>query len=184
MIGLKITVSLEKTEAATIAENLTNAARLAVELGSFPSHLLGTSMPPVRHTAGTIPAVQTASNSETASLTILLTGDEKLRQLNRQFLGIDAPTDVLSFPAGETDPDTGEYYLGDVVISFPRAQAQAQERGHSTAEELDLLVVHGVLHLLGYDHADAEERDRMWAVQQQVLNQLGREIKLADEPIF
>jgi probable rRNA maturation factor len=91
---------------------------------------------------------------------------------------------VLSFPAGETDPDTGEYYLGDVVISFPRAQAQAQERGHSTAEELDLLVVHGVLHLLGYDHADVEERDRMWAVQQQVLNQLGREIKLADEPIF
>ena len=110
-----------------------------------------------------------------ADITIVLTGDGKLRDLNREYLGIDAATDVLSFPANETDPDTGAAYLGDVVIAVPQAQAQAERAGHPLASELQLLVVHGVLHLLGHDHADPEGKARMWAVQTDVLHRLGLE---------
>ncbi len=108
-----------------------------------------------------------------ADLTIVLTGDGRIQALNRDFLGRDAPTDVLSFPADETDPETGRRYLGDVVISLPRAVEQAAGRGHAVEAEVQLLAVHGVLHLLGHDHADAEERARMWAAQADVLERLG-----------
>ena len=108
-----------------------------------------------------------------AELTIVLTDDERLQQLNRDYLEIDAPTDVLSFPSGEVDPETGKTYLGDVLISFPRAAAQAEAGGHPVEDELKLLVVHGVLHLLGFDHSEEKEKERMWAVQSQILKNLG-----------
>ncbi len=108
-----------------------------------------------------------------ADLTIVLTDDEQLHQLNLQFLGIDAPTDVLSFPDGEEDPDTHVPYLGDILISLPRAQAQALAGGHRLVDELQLLVVHGVLHLLGHDHAEPEEKQRMWQAQDAILPALG-----------
>lgn len=104
-----------------------------------------------------------------AGLTLVLTDDAQLHQLNRDYLGIDAPTDVLAFPAGDTDPDTGQIYLGDVIISVPRAVEQAAEHNHSPAAELLLLAVHGTLHLLGYDHAEETERRRMWAAQDAIL---------------
>ncbi len=107
-----------------------------------------------------------------AALTLWVSDDATLRQWNRRFRGVDAPTDVLSFPAGERDPDSGAVYLGDVLISYPRAAAQARAGGHSVADELTLLVVHGVLHLLGYDHATPEEKARMWAAQGAVLRAL------------
>jgi probable rRNA maturation factor len=108
-----------------------------------------------------------------ADLTLLLTDDEQLRQLNSQYLGIDAPTDVLSFPAGDPDPDTEALYLGDVVISVPRAAEQARAGGHALEAELQLLVVHGVLHLLGHDHAEEAQKERMWQAQAGVLARLG-----------
>ncbi len=108
-----------------------------------------------------------------AELSIVLSSDGHLQALNLQHLGIDAPTDVLSFPAGETDPDTGDLYLGDILISYPRAQAQAEAGGHSLRDELQLLVVHGALHLLDYDHADEDGKSRMWAVQRAVLDAIG-----------
>jgi probable rRNA maturation factor len=113
------------------------------------------------------------------SLAVVITGDDQLQTLNRQFLGIDAPTDVLSFPAGENelDPDTGEVYLGDVLISYPRAQAQSVAGGHPVKEELRLLVVHGVLHLLGYDHARPVEKTAMWAAQAEILGRLGTKLQ-------
>lgn len=104
---------------------------------------------------------------------VVLTNDEQLRELNRQYLGVDATTDVLSFPSGETDPDTGGIYLGDVVISIPRADVQATAAGHKLDAEVQLLVVHGVLHLLGYDHADARGKAKMWAAQGRALRALG-----------
>ena len=113
----------------------------------------------------------TASTPE-SDLTVMLGDDALLQELNFQYLGIAAPTDVLSFPAGEIDPDTGRVYLGDVVVSYPRAQLQSAGR-HSLEEELQLLVVHGVLHLLGYDHGAAEDKSKMWAVQEQILKILG-----------
>jgi probable rRNA maturation factor len=71
------------------------------------------------------------------------------------------------------DPETSVPYLGDVVISVPRAAAQAREAGHSLEAEAQLLVIHGVLHLLGHDHAEAQEKDRMWAAQAEILERLG-----------
>ena len=108
-----------------------------------------------------------------ADLTLVLTGDAQIQSLDRDFLGKDAPTDVLSFPASETDPETGRRYLGDIIISVPRAEAQSIAAGHSLKAELSLLVVHGVLHLLGHDHARVEEKARMWAAQSEALTRLG-----------
>jgi probable rRNA maturation factor len=157
MIVQRIAATLEKKEVVAAANKLSQTARLTLQAASIP---------------------------ENASLTILITDDDQSRLLNRQFLGIDSPTDVLSFPVGETDPETGELYLGDVVVSFPRALAQAKAGGHSTAEELDLLVVHGVLHLVGYDHSGQKDKTRMWGIQQSVLTQLGRKIKPPDGSIY
>jgi probable rRNA maturation factor len=114
-------------------------------------------------------ALHSAYSGGEADVTVLLTDDGQVQALNRQYLEIDAPTDVLSFPAGETDPDSGNLYLGDVIISYPRALAQAETGGHSVEAELQLLVVHGVLHLLGYDHAEEAEQAAMWAVQAEIM---------------
>ena len=110
------------------------------------------------------------------TLSVVITYDEAVRKLNRQFRDVDAPTDVLAFGSGQegdfvTAP--GEpAYLGDVVISYPRAVAQAEEYGHSVDRELALLAVHGVLHLLGYDHVDEAEVMEMWARQDEILESL------------
>jgi len=113
------------------------------------------------------------SHSTDSELSIVLTDDARLQQLNREYLGIDAPTDVLSFPASEPDPETGSQYIGDILISMPRVEAQANTAGHPLEWELQLLVVHGVLHLLGHDHAEAEEKARMWKAQAEILERLG-----------
>lgn len=106
-------------------------------------------------------------------LSIVLTNEARLHELNLNYLGIDAPTDVLSFPASETDPQSGARYIGDVLISIPRAQAQADVAGHPLESEVQLLVIHGVLHLLGHDHAEVEEKARMWKAQGEILSELG-----------
>ena len=114
-----------------------------------------------------------AHQSTDGDLTIVLTDDAQLRELNRDYLDIDAPTDVLSFPASKTDPETARCYLGDILISIQRADEQARAAGHALEAETQLLVVHGTLHLLGYDHADIDEKARMWKVQAEVLERLG-----------
>jgi len=118
-------------------------------------------------------ALQHAGADASAEATIVLSDDAQLHALNRQFLDIDAPTDVLSFPGGETDPDSDALYLGDVIISLSRAQAQAAAGGYALQDELQLLVVHGVLHLMGHDHAEEEEKAKMWAAQAEILESLG-----------
>lgn len=110
--------------------------------------------------------------SPQSDLSLIITDDDHLRGLNNQFRGIDEPTDVLSFTGGEVDPDTSQLYLGDVIISYPRAVAQSGI-SHSLAHELILLVVHGILHLLGYDHLDPLEKERMWTRQSEILSTLG-----------
>jgi len=118
-------------------------------------------------------ALQHESESLDSELSIVLTNDARLQELNRDYLGIDAPTDVLSFPASETDPETGARYIGDILISMPRAQSQADAAGHPVESEVQLLVVHGVLHLLGHDHGEPEEKARMWKAQTEILESLG-----------
>lgn len=108
-----------------------------------------------------------------SELSIILTNDARLHELNLNYLGVDSPTDVLSFPASETDPETGSHYIGDILISIPRAQDQANAADHSLEAEVQLLVVHGVLHLTGHDHAKAEEKARMWKAQAEILEGLG-----------
>ncbi len=111
-------------------------------------------------------------------VTLLLTDDEQLQSLNNAYRGINEPTDVLSFESGETMPGMkqDETYLGDIVISVPMAERQAKQGGHSLKSELQLLTVHGTLHLLGYDHEEPDEKDRMWWAQASILAQLGAEI--------
>ena len=118
-------------------------------------------------------ALEHQGASSESELSVLLTDDARLQALNQKYLGIDAPTDVLSFPASETDPETGAPYLGDILISIPRAQAQAEAASHPLEAEVQLLVVHGVLHLLGHDHADVNEKARMWKAQAEILERLG-----------
>jgi probable rRNA maturation factor len=106
-------------------------------------------------------------------LTLVIGDDALLQQYNRQYLGIDAPTDVLAFPAEYTDPDTQARYLGDILISLPRAQQQSAAGGQPLADELQLLVVHGVLHLLGHDHTSSAEAGRMQSAQDAIMALLG-----------
>ena len=113
-------------------------------------------------------------------LSVVVTDDETLRELNRRHRGVDAPTDVLAFPNEARGPfvdaPDGSYYLGDVIISFPRAAAQSSEAGHDVQAELQLLVVHGVLHLLGYDDQAEEPRAKMWHAQSEILQVLGIDV--------
>jgi len=113
-------------------------------------------------------------------LAVVVTDDETLRELNRRHRGVDAPTDVLAFPNEARGPfvdaPDSPFYLGDVIISFPRAATQASEAGHDTQAELQLLVVHGALHLLGYDDRAEDLRVKMWRAQSEILRVLGIDV--------
>ena len=117
-------------------------------------------------------------------LAVVVTDDEVSQELNSRHLGIDAPTDVLAFPNVARGPFADlpgqTRYLGDVIVSFPRADAQARDLGHEVVAELQLLVVHGVLHLLGYDDILDDKRARMWAAQGVILSALGIAVHLPD----
>ncbi|MBN1665932.1 MAG: rRNA maturation RNase YbeY [Anaerolineales bacterium] len=108
-----------------------------------------------------------------AEATVVIEDDDFIQTLNRDYREIDAPTDVLSFSADFTDPENEAPYLGDVIISYPQANRQAEHGGHPVEAEIQLLLVHGLLHLLGFDHADEQGKAEMWAIQQQFLDQLG-----------
>ena len=111
-------------------------------------------------------ALKAEGVAEDCILSVLLTDDEGIRRINREFRGLDRPTDVLSFPMNDLiagqfdpaqcgrDPETGEILLGDMVLSIPRCEEQGEEFGHGYNREVQYLTVHSVLHLLGYDHVD------------------------------
>jgi probable rRNA maturation factor len=98
-------------------------------------------------------------------LTLRLTNDSEMEMLNRAFRDEPKTTDVLSFNEDYTDPETGRFYLGDIVISVDRAAIQAANQGHSLDAECAFLSIHGTLHLLGFDHYEPEEKAVMWAAQ-------------------
>ncbi len=124
-----------------------------------------------------------------AEASLLLTTDEEIHQINKEQRNIDRATDVLSFPmsmyqkAGEFDwleeawdsfePDSGELMLGDIVISTDHVKAQALEYGHSELREFSFLVVHSLLHLIGYDHIEEDDRIIMEKLQGEILESLG-----------
>lgn len=120
---------------------------------------------------------------------IILTSNEEIQQINLEQRGVDAPTDVLSFPMieyaypsdftvleGEAmdsfDPDTGELLLGDIVISVDKVIEQAEKYNHGVKREYAFLITHSMLHLFGYDHMDEVERENMELKQDEILNRL------------
>lgn len=108
-------------------------------------------------------------------LSATVADDDYIQTLNRDYRGIDRPTDVLSFPMEEGDDIAAvpDGFLGDIVLSLPRAKAQAEEYGHSLLREISFLTVHGTLHLLGYDHMNEAEAALMFAKQEDILNKMG-----------
>ena len=125
-----------------------------------------------------------------AEVNLVLTSDEEIRRINQQFRGIDAPTDVLSFPnvdfeeagvfgsleereADYFDPDTGELILGDIMISLDKVREQAESYGNSQKREFAFLVAHSMLHLCGYDHMEEAEAREMERRQEEILTRLG-----------
>lgn len=112
--------------------------------------------------------------AEERFLSVVLTSDEVIHEYNRNFRQVDRPTDVLSFPVDEGDdlltPPDG--FLGDIMISVPRAKEQGNALGHSTEREILFLTVHGVLHLLGYDHMRPEDEAKMFPVQREIVNSI------------
>ena len=119
---------------------------------------------------------------------LMLTDNETIHAINKEQREIDRPTDVLSFPMAEYeqpadfskieedpmafDPESGEFLLGDIVISKEKVIAQAEEYGHSVKREYAFLIAHSVLHLSGYDHMEEEERIEMETLQREILNEL------------
>lgn len=113
-----------------------------------------------------------------AEVSVTLVDNERIREMNSEFREIDRETDVLSFPLGdengfEVDPDTDAILLGDIVLSLEKANAQAEEYGHSFKREVAFLITHSLFHLLGYDHMTEDEEKEMFAKQEKVLQQLG-----------
>jgi probable rRNA maturation factor len=124
---------------------------------------------------------QTVLNAEGVvppyEVSLVFTDSETVKQLNRDYRGVDEPTDVLAFymlPQKGSDssfalPPDGVTRLGEVIISYPQAVEQAREQGHETEKELALLVIHGILHLLGYDHEEAKEEIKMRRRERELL---------------
>lgn len=127
-----------------------------------------------------------------AEVSLLLTSDDEIHRLNLEYRGIDRPTDVLSFPQIEYEipadfsraeehesecfnPDTGELFLGDIIISLDKVKEQAENYGHGTRREYAFLVAHSMLHLLGYDHMTEDDEAAMEARQDLALRHLGIE---------
>lgn len=119
-------------------------------------------------------------------LSVVVTSEETVRKLNQQYRGVDEPTDVLSFALTERKPgdDTpfitppdGILHLGEVVISYPQAIRQAEENRQKVEQELALLIIHGVLHLLGYEHNEPAQEREMRVLEQRVLSEIEKLLK-------
>jgi len=113
-----------------------------------------------------------------AEVSLLIATQERIRELNRDYLGEDAPTDVLAFSAREEaagqspfiHPPDGLLHLGEVIIAYSQAVIQAEEHRHPVKKELAILIIHGLLHLLGYEHDKPERKRRMRAREKELLS--------------
>lgn len=111
-----------------------------------------------------------------SDLSVFFGSDYQLKKLNKQYRGINEPTDVLSFDSFGVNPDSGFKHLGDIAISLQTAEKQAKEAGHPVENELILLLVHSILHLIGFDHNNKIEKEVMWKKQCEILEHLEIEI--------
>ena len=111
------------------------------------------------------------------AVTLKITDNASIRKLNKAYRGMDEATDVLSFENEFVDLETGSRFIGDIVISIEKALAQAEERGFSLQEELEMLFVHAVLHLNGYDHLEEAELEEMSILQDEILKDIVNPIR-------
>ncbi|MCU9592976.1 rRNA maturation RNase YbeY [Caldibacillus thermolactis] len=126
-------------------------------------------------------AAEMENITEESELSLTFVTNEKIHQINKEYRGVDRPTDVISFALEESVEEEIEIIgapsmpriLGDIIISIPKAKEQAMEYGHSFMRELGFLAVHGFLHLLGYDHGTKEEEKEMFTKQEKILTQFG-----------
>jgi probable rRNA maturation factor len=116
-----------------------------------------------------------------ADLSITIRDDAFIRQYNQAFLGSDSATDVLSFPAHEPDPETGQLFLGDIVLSIDTIERQAAKADHSPFIEAQLLILHALLHIKGLDHDTQATKDAMWAEQDKLLTHFAVAVKALPE---
>jgi len=117
-------------------------------------------------------------------VTLQVTDDQTIQKFNLQYRGMDEVTDVLSFENAFTDPESGETYLGDILLSCETAKRQADIRGLDLMAELEMLLVHGILHLAGMDHASRSDWEEMSALQDTILSELNNPIqKGIHEPV-
>ncbi|OEH86160.1 rRNA maturation RNase YbeY [Desulfuribacillus stibiiarsenatis] len=125
-----------------------------------------------------ISALSDKFEDNTGEFSIMIVDEQRIHEMNLEYRGKDQPTDVISFALNDNIEETGEdeqlaYYLGDVVICLDIAEKQAHEYGHSLHRELCFLAVHGLLHLLGYDHETEVEEKEMFDLQEEVLQEQG-----------
>lgn len=114
-------------------------------------------------------------------ISIAFINDEEIKKLYEEYFGYAQTTDVLSFPSDTIDPETGFLILGDILIDFPFVQKQAVSLENNLESEIYLLIIHGLLHLLGYDHASENEKLVMWELQNQILSNLNIKINKLPE---
>ncbi len=149
----------------------------------FEIGIEGVEIPQARMTDAVTRTLDMHDVPRDSALTVVIESDEAVRALNLQYRDVDAPTDILSFPAdplpalpedagAEAQADAAQHYLGDLIIAYPYTAHQAEAAGHALSDELVLLVLHGTLHLLGYDHDSAEDEAEMWETQDELLRAL------------
>ena len=110
-------------------------------------------------------------------ITVSIIGEKKIRELNRNYRSINSETDVLSFASDEINPETNKKIIGDVIISYPVAEKQSRAVNNQIGDELELLTIHGVLHLLGYDHETKEGEKIMFAFQSHLVQCIADPLK-------
>ncbi|MEA4811116.1 MAG: rRNA maturation RNase YbeY [Anaerolineaceae bacterium] len=147
--------------------------------------MLEIKLPNFLHKKISLPSLQKAADlsleacgySRSERITLRITTNKVIRKYNKQFRGLDEPTDVLSFENDYTDPEDGSHVVGDLLISYEKAASQAEAGGHTAHQELEMLLVHGVLHLCGHDHEEKKAYEKMSALQDEVLASLGNPLR-------
>lgn len=141
---------------------------IGINIVVSPKYARRISQKDLRAAATRVLAVETPDMGK--SLSIVIVSDRAMKDYNWRFHHVNTPTDVLSF-----DSPAGDDYLGDIIISYDTAKENARQVGWAVSQELELLVTHGVLHLLGYDDSDPLDRERMWARQAAIM---ARDLKM------
>ncbi|NSW51753.1 MAG: rRNA maturation RNase YbeY [Anaerolineae bacterium] len=120
-------------------------------------------------------------NPGQTEISIIFVGSEEMQHLNASYREVDKTTDVLSFTEDYMNPESGRNYLGDIVICYPVVVEQSAAAGHSINTEAMVLMVHGILHLMGYDHVLPDEKEKMWQKQEEIFVRIGLQPKQLPE---